>query len=101
MSKTRRAKAGRAFWAQMQKSPRHQRYSSRLMRVKVGPPAMDQNILGAALAAAEAIHASVQIIPNIKGNTKPESPERTEKLELSVQPEVKPEAPEGTKEERR
>jgi len=96
MSLSRRAKRGIAIFNKIQTSPSRLRYCSKKMMIEVGPPAMEPNILSAALAAAEAIHATVQIVPKSEDNpVTPDQEGRTEH-DIPVQPEAGETASEGT-----
>lgn len=96
MGMSRRAKRGIAVFNKIQNSPNNQKYHSTRMEIRVGPQPMAKNILSAALAAAEAIHATVQIVS--KGEDNPIAPEQEGGAQLSVpvQPEAGKTAEEGT-----
>lgn len=96
MSLSRRARRGIALFNSRLKSPRQQRYCSTRMEIKVGPSPMDQNILSAALAAAEAINASVQIVPKSENNPVAPEQEGGAQHDISVQPEAGETPSEGT-----
>lgn len=96
MSLSRRAKRGISVFNKIQMSPNNQKYHSTRMEIKVGPPAMEPNILSAALAAAEAIHATVQIVPESKDNAVPPEQEGRAELNVPIQPEVGETPTEGT-----
>lgn len=80
----------------LQSSPNNQKYHTKRMEIKVGPPAMEPNILNAALAAAEAIHASVQIVPQVGNDTIAPNQEGRSEHDVPVQPKTGETPSEGT-----
>lgn len=94
MGMSRRARRGIAVFNKIQTSPNRLRYMMRRMMIEV--PKLAANILQAAQAAAEAINASVQIVPKSENNPVAADQERGAEQHIPVQPEVVEKAPEGT-----
>lgn len=66
MGQSKRTRRGIATFNRIQSNPKRFRYHAK--RTKIGPPPLAPNIFNAAMAAAEALNASVQIVPDTKND---------------------------------
>lgn len=96
MGLSKSAKRGIAILNHLQSRPKNQKYHTKKMMIKVGPPQMEPNVFAAAITAQELINAKLQVIPYKQGNAIAPDAEVRPEHDVRVQPEAGEKATEGT-----